>query len=77
MSYTSAIILKRAVKAKLDIGILLMSCIYTPVIYNLVQSVTSESASTLAGFLLLPNLITISLSMSFYVNLIFTQPFQI
>lgn len=40
VSYTSAIILKRAVKAKLDLGILLMCCLYMPVLYTLIQSVT-------------------------------------
>lgn len=43
VSYTSAIILKRAVKAKLDLGILLMTCLYLPVLYTLVQAVTCKS----------------------------------
>jgi hypothetical protein len=45
VSYTSAIILKRAVKAKLDLGILLMCCIYMPVLFNLVQAVTCKSVT--------------------------------
>ena len=45
VSYTSAIILKRAVKAKLDLGILLMSLIYMPVLFTLLQSVTSKFLS--------------------------------
>lgn len=40
VSYTSAIILKRAVKAKIDLGLLLMCCLYMPVLYTLVQTVT-------------------------------------
>jgi hypothetical protein len=43
VSYTSAIILKRAVKAKLDLGLLLMSCLYLPVLYNLIQAVTGSA----------------------------------
>jgi hypothetical protein len=43
VSYTSAIILKRAVKAKLDLGVLLMSCLYLPVLYNLIQAVTGST----------------------------------
>ena len=42
VSYTSAIILKRAVKAKLDLALLLMVCLYTPVVYMLVQACTSK-----------------------------------
>jgi len=43
VSYTSAIILKRAVKAKLDLGIMFMCLVYMPVLFTLVQSVTSKS----------------------------------
>lgn len=46
VSYTSAIILKRAVKAKLDLGILLMCLVYMPVLFTLVQSVTSKSSDS-------------------------------
>lgn len=38
VAYTSAIILKRAVKAKIDLGIILMCSLYLPVVYTLLQS---------------------------------------
>ena len=40
VSYTSAMILKKAVKTKVEIGILLMLIVFTPVCYNLLQSLT-------------------------------------
>lgn len=56
VSYTSTIILKRVVKAKLDIGILLMCCIYMPLVYFLVQSVTCESQCIFSTSLLFTSL---------------------
>jgi hypothetical protein len=38
VAYTSAIILKRASKAKLDLGIILMVSLYLPVLYTLLQA---------------------------------------
>ena len=38
VSYTSQIILKRAIKAKVELGIFLMSIMFTPVLYTLMQS---------------------------------------
>jgi hypothetical protein len=38
VAYTSAIILKRAVKAKFDLGIMLVCALYVPVVYTLLQS---------------------------------------
>ena len=32
--------LKRSIKAKIDLGLLLMALVYTPVVYNLVLAVT-------------------------------------
>jgi hypothetical protein len=43
VAYTSAIILKRAVKAKIDLGILLMAAIYMPLLYTLMQSLIGET----------------------------------
>ncbi|KAJ1412418.1 hypothetical protein B484DRAFT_402322, partial [Ochromonadaceae sp. CCMP2298] len=40
VSYTSAIILKRAVKAKLDLALCCLVLIYTPLLYTLVNAVT-------------------------------------
>ena len=42
VSYTSAIILKRAVKAKIDLGIVLVCVMYMPVLYTLMQSLIGE-----------------------------------
>ena len=42
VSYTSQIILKRAVKSKIELGILLMSLMYMPVLYTLIQSVIGD-----------------------------------
>jgi hypothetical protein len=33
-------VLKRSIKAKIDLGLLLMALVYTPVVYNLVLAVT-------------------------------------
>lgn len=38
VSYTSAIILKRVVKAKIDVGLMLMTALFLPVLYTLLQS---------------------------------------
>lgn len=38
VAYTSAIILKRAVKAKFDLGLILMCSMYMPLLYTLLQS---------------------------------------
>jgi hypothetical protein len=53
VSYTASIILKRAVKAKIDLGVLLMVCLYMPVVFTLVQSVTCKSSIPLPFLLLL------------------------
>jgi hypothetical protein len=47
VAYTSAIILKRAVKAKIDLGILLMTSLYLPVLYTLLQSLLCKSFALL------------------------------
>ena len=33
-------VMKRSIKAKIDLGLLLMALVYTPVVYNLVLAVT-------------------------------------
>jgi predicted neutral ceramidase superfamily lipid hydrolase len=38
VAYTSAIILKRAVKAKVDIGLILLTALYIPLIYTMLQA---------------------------------------
>ena len=45
VSYTSQIILKRAVKSKMELGILLMTLMYMPVLYTLAQSVIGEESA--------------------------------
>lgn len=45
VAYTSVIILKRAVKAKFDIGIVLMVSLFVPVLYTLLQAQLSEYSS--------------------------------
>lgn len=42
VAYTSAIILKRAVKAKFDLGLILMCSLYMPLLYVLLESLLSE-----------------------------------
>lgn len=42
VAYTSAIILKRAVKAKVDLGLVLMCSMYMPLVYTLLQSLLSK-----------------------------------
>lgn len=38
VAYTSAIILKRAVKAKIDLGLLLLSSLFVPLLYTMLQA---------------------------------------
>jgi hypothetical protein len=47
VAYTSAIILKRAIKAKIDLGIMLMFALYMPVLYTFLQSFLCECSFTI------------------------------
>ena len=42
VAYTSSIILKRAMKAKIDLGLMLMCAMFLPVTYTLLQSLLCE-----------------------------------
>jgi len=44
VNYTSTIILKRVIKAKIEIGLVMFYLLYPPVLYNLVQSVIGKDA---------------------------------
>lgn len=48
VSYTSQIILKRAVKSKIELGFLLMTVTYMPALYTLIQAVIGEIVSLIA-----------------------------
>ena len=38
VAYTSMIILKRAVKAKLDLGLILLTALYMPLVYTMLEA---------------------------------------
>jgi hypothetical protein len=42
VSYTSSIVLKRALKSKIDLGLLLVICIYMPLLYTLVKGLIGK-----------------------------------
>lgn len=53
VAYTSAIILKRAVKAKIDIGLMLLTSLFIPFVYYCIQAMLCTSNAASSSLLLL------------------------
>jgi hypothetical protein len=51
VAYTSAIILKRAIKAKFDLGLILMCAMFVPLVYTLLQSLLCKFVAKLVRIL--------------------------
>lgn len=51
VAYTSAIILKRAVKAKIDLGLVLVSALFLPLIYTMLKSILCKPSYLLLYFI--------------------------